>query len=200
MSWPDPTKPVPHSSARCWGCSWPTVVVWCVLGIPDSSCGGGGTWPLVGRGARVVGDRHRTLVRNARAFGPGGWWYGGAIGAVRSSSPQRRCVVVAVGGSQRLCGWRLTSHACVQCQGLWARWTVVWGDALGAVRLPTRSLWCSVVAFGGLLPGCSTRSVSRASVQCEGFPWTQGVSRGGRVPHEQVGGSAPSHHCAGVGP
>ena len=87
--------------------------------------------------------------------------------------------VVAVGWSRRACGWRSTSRACAQCQGLWARWTVVWGDALGAVRLPTRSSWCSVVAFGGSLPGRSTRSASRASAQREGFPWTQGVSRGG---------------------
>ena len=57
-SWPDPTKPAPHSSAQRWGCSWPTVVVWCVLGIPDGGCGGGSTalWLLVGHGARVVGD------------------------------------------------------------------------------------------------------------------------------------------------
>ena len=56
-SWPDPMKPAPHSSARCWGCSWPMVVVWCVLGIPDGSRGGGSTasWPLVGRSTRVVG-------------------------------------------------------------------------------------------------------------------------------------------------
>ena len=97
-SWPVPTKPVPHSSARHWGCSWLTVVVWCVLGIPNGGCGGGGTvsWPLVGRGMRVVGDRHCTLVCNARAFGPGGRWYGGgAIGAIQSSSPQWHHVVVA---------------------------------------------------------------------------------------------------------
>ena len=57
-SWPDPTRPVPHSSARCWGCPWPTVVVGCVLGVPDGSHGGGGTasWPLVGCDVVVVGD------------------------------------------------------------------------------------------------------------------------------------------------
>ena len=112
---------------------------------------------------------------------------GGAIGAVRLSSPQQHHVVVAVGGSQHACGWRSMLRACAQCQGLWAR-SVVWGDALGAVRSPTRSSWCSVVAFGGSLPGHSTQSALRASVQCEGFPWMQGVSRGGHVPHERGGG------------
>ena len=55
------------------------VVVWCVLGVPDGGHGGGGmaSWPLVGRGARVVGNRRRVLVHNARAFGPGGRWCGG---------------------------------------------------------------------------------------------------------------------------
>ena len=46
---------------------------------------------------------------------------GGAFGAIRSSLPQWHCVVVAVGGSQRTCGWQLTSRACAQCQGLWAQ-------------------------------------------------------------------------------
>ena len=80
------------------------------------------------------------------------------------------------------------SRACAQCQGLWARWTVVWGDALCAVRLPTQSSWCSVVAFGGSLPGRSTRSVSRASVRCRVFPGRRESARGGRVPLRCSGG------------
>ena len=77
-----------------------------------------------------------TLQACAQCQGLWAWWtvvWGGAIGAVRSSSPQWRRVVVAVGGLQCTCGWRSMSRACAQCQGLWARWTVVWGDALGAV-------------------------------------------------------------------
>ena len=76
------------------------------------------------------------------------------------------------------------------------------GDALGAIQSPTRSLWCSVVAFGGSLPGRSTRSASRTSAQREGFPWTQGVSRGGRVPHECGGGQrtfTPLRWCWTIG-
>jgi hypothetical protein len=43
--------------------------------------------PLVGRGTAAFGDRHRALVRNARAFGPGGQWAGGGSGV---SSDRRR--------------------------------------------------------------------------------------------------------------
>ena len=146
-----------------------------------------------------------TLCACVQCQGLWAWWtvvWGGAIGAVRSSSLQRHRVVVAIGGSQRACGWRSTSHACAQRQGLWARWTVVWGVALGAVRSPMRSSWCSVVAFGRSLPGRSTRSVSHASVQRKGFPWTRGVSRGGTCPMNVVGGRrtfTPLHWCWTVG-
>ena len=197
-SWPNPTKLVLHSSAQRWGCSWPTVVVWCVLGVPDGGCGGGSTasWPLVGCDVAVVGNRCRTLVHDTRALGPGrqGKW---GVLVVRPTGRRG-------GGSTvlwRVCGWRSTSHACAQHQGLWARWMVVWGGAIGAVRLslPQR---CRVgVAVGGSQPGCSMRSASCASARREGFPWMQGVSRGGGTcPMNVVGGSAPSHCCAGVGP
>ena len=86
------------------------MVVWCVLGIPDGGRGGGGTasWPLVGRGARVVGDQRRALVRNARAFGPGGQWYGG-VPLVPSDRLRRSGVVwlwPLVGRSTRVVGDR----------------------------------------------------------------------------------------------
>ena len=50
--------------------------------------------------------------------------------------------------------------------------------------------------------GHSMRSASCASAQCKGFPWTQGVSRGGRIPHECGGGQrtfTPLHWCWTVG-
>ena len=82
---------------------------------------------------------------------------------------------------------RSAPRACAQRQGLWARWTVVWGGAIGAVRSSSPQRCRVVVAVGGLQPGRSTRSASRASAQHEGFPWAQGVSRGGRMPHDVVG-------------
>ena len=109
---------------------------------------------------------------------------------------------MAVGWLWRACGWRSTSRAYAQRQGLWAQWTVVWGGAIGAVRLSSPQRRRVVVAVGGSQPGRSTRSASRASAQREGFPWTQGVSRGGRVPHECGGGRrtfTPLRWCWTVG-
>ena len=40
------------------------------------------SWPLMGRGTAVFGDRHHALVRSARAFGPGQWWTGGGVRGV----------------------------------------------------------------------------------------------------------------------
>ena len=54
--------------------------MWGVLVVPPTGERGGGSaalWPLVGRDVVVVDDRYRALVRNARAFGPGGRWCGG---------------------------------------------------------------------------------------------------------------------------
>jgi hypothetical protein len=77
------------------------------------------SWLLVGRGTAVFGDRHRALVRNARAFGPGGQWTGGGAGCPP-------IVVIVLG-------------ACV-------------------------------IVVGGLQPGRSTYSASRASAQRGVFP------------------------------
>ena len=56
----------PHARLTvCGGCWWCLPLVSVVL------------WLLVGHDVAVVDDRHRALVRNARAFGPGGWWCGG---------------------------------------------------------------------------------------------------------------------------
>ena len=54
--------------------------MWGVLVVPPTGERGGGSmalWPLVGCDVAVVDDRHHALVRNARAFGPGGRWCGG---------------------------------------------------------------------------------------------------------------------------
>ena len=121
---------------------------------------------------------------------------GGAFGAVRSSSLQRHCVVVAIGGSQRACGWRLMSRACAQCQGLWM---VVWGGCH----------WCHPIIFAAVAScGCgrwwvTARSFHAISVtllhNARGSPGCRGSVGGGACPMNVVG-SAPSHHCAGVGP
>ena len=66
------------------------------------------------------------------------WWHG----------------VVAVGWSRRACGWQSMSRACVQCQGLWARWTVVWGGAIGAVRSSSPQQRRVVVAVSGSQCAC----------------------------------------------
>ena len=79
---------------------------------------------------------------------------------------------------------------------------MVWGGAIGAVRSSSPQQRRVVVAVGGSQPGRSTRSASRASAQRERFPWTQGVSRGGRVPHERGGGRCtftPLRWCWTVG-
>ena len=62
------------------GPSRPVDSMWGVLVVPPTGEHGGGSaalWPLVGRDVAVVDDRRRALVRNARAFGPGGRWCGG---------------------------------------------------------------------------------------------------------------------------
>ena len=88
----------------------------------------------------------------------------GATGGPRSSSSSWHPVVVAVGGLQPGRSTSSVSCASAQCQGLSTRWTVVWGGALGAVRLLLPLSWCAVVAFGGSRPGRSTVSALHTSV------------------------------------
>ena len=111
----------------------------------------------------------------------------GVTGGPRSSLSSRHPVVVAVGGSQPGCSTSSVSRASAQCQGLSTQWTVVWGGALGAVRLPLPSSWCAVVAFGGSWPGRSTVSVSHTSVRRGVFPGCRELARGGRVPLRRSG-------------
>ena len=62
------------------GPSRPVDSMWGVLVVPPTGeCGGGSAalWLLVGHDVAVVDDRCCALVRNARAFGPSGWWCGG---------------------------------------------------------------------------------------------------------------------------
>ena len=163
------------------------------LGLVDGGCGGcwwcppiavavarhRGRWWVVARERWEWGDRRCALARNAWVFRPGGQRRGmGATGGPRSSSSSQRPVVVAVGGSQPGRSTSLVSCASAQCQGLSTRWTVVWGGALGAVRLLPPSSWCAVVAFGGLRPGRSTVSVSHASVRRGVFPGHRELARG----------------------
>jgi hypothetical protein len=56
---------------------------------PNGGCGGGDASSSVGRGMGSFGDRRRVPVRSARAFGPGGRWYGG-VPLVPSDRRRRR--------------------------------------------------------------------------------------------------------------
>ena len=67
--------------------------------------------------------------------------------------------------------WAVDTVLLCTAPGLWAQWVVAWGGTLGAVRLPMWWWWRGIVAFGGSLPGRSTRSASRSSVQRQGCPW-----------------------------
>ena len=141
-------------------------------------------------------------------------------------------------------------RACVQCQGLWAWWTVDVEGAGGALRLLLQShtvevvigWWCASVGDRAIgvarlcaMPGpfdpvdregdgvqlvaLDHHRVVVASCGCGhwwvaawsfhaisiahfcatlGFPWMQGVSRQGRMPHEHGGGwrtFTPLHRC-----
>ena len=111
----------------------------------------------------------------------------GATGGPQSLSSSRHPVVVAIGGSQPGRSTSSVSCASAQRQGLSTRWTVVWGGALGAVRLLPPLLWCAVVAFGGSRPGRSTVSALHASVRRGVFPGRRELARGGRVPLRRSG-------------
>ena len=187
---PGPLGPVDGGHGGCWWCPPIAVTVACHRG----------RWWVVTHERWEWGDRHCALACNAWAFRPGGQRRGmGATGGPRSSSSLRCPVVVAVGGSQPGCSTSSVSRASAQCQGLLTRWTVVWGGALGAVRLPPPLSWCAVVAFGGLRPGCSTVSASHASVRRGVFPGRRELTRGGTCPLDVVGGGIPSCRCIGIG-
>ena len=124
----------------------------------------------------VSHNQHRALVHDAWALQPGGWWLRGVMLAPPdcgdSFAPWRALVVVA---RAQLGVGQLAPRSCAQRQGLWAWQTVVWGGALGAVRLPTPLLWCVVVAFGGSRHGGGRWSTSRACAQRQSlWAWLTG--------------------------
>ena len=175
---PGPLGPVDGGRGGCWWC--PPIAV--------AVARHRGRWWVVTRERWEWGDRRRALACNAWAFRPSGQRRGmGVTGGPRSSLSSRRPVVVAVGGSQPGRSTSSVSRASAQRQGLSTRWTVVWGGALGAVRLPLPSSWCTVVAFGGSRPGRSMVSASHASVQRGVFPGRRELARGGRVPLRRSG-------------
>ena len=203
-SWPNPTKLAPHSSARHWGCSWPTVVVWCVLGVPDGGRRGGGTasWPLVGRNMAVVGDRHCALVHDARALGPGRQGEWGVVLVVRPTGRRGGGSVASwplVGRGAHVVGDRrraLVRNA--RAFGPGGRWyggaPLVLSDRLR--RSGVVWLW-PLVGRSPVVPRDQHRALLR---NARGSPGRRGSVGGGACPMNVVGGGAPSHCCAGVGP
>ena len=140
---------------------------------------------------RALGDWHHTLVRSARAFGPGGRWTWRVLVVPSSCCCGHILSRLSLGGGAQVLGiGQLASRACAQCLGGPFDPVDREGDGVQLVALDHHHVvaascgcghwWVAAQSFHAI-------SIVRFCTML-GFPWMQGVSRQGRMPHEHGGG------------